>query len=207
MTNMTTPRLRTWVAAAALLLAMSGARTIAQEPHDKRTVRPHASGEVKTFAHSSGAYGVEHPSDWQAHERGERTNIGPDDGLVAGERGFRTIYGVIVQVAADPLAGQPDRSLEASARLIVEQVLKRNPHQALKEPLTRDKPLAGAPAYSAVINGTSPVTGLGERAEIVVRQHGEGQVLYLVLVSPIDHFASLEAPLRRVRDSLRMPAR
>lgn len=204
---MTTPRPRTWVAAAALLLAMSGARAIAQEPHQQRTVRPHASGEFTTFAHSSGTYGVEHPSDWQAHERGERTNIGADDGLVAGERGFRTIYGVIIQIAADPLAGQADRSLEKSARLIVEQVLQRNPHQALKEPLTADRSLAGAPAYHALINGTSPVTGLGERAEIIVRQHGDAEVLYLVLVSPLDHLASLEAPLRRVRDSLRMPAR
>jgi hypothetical protein len=186
---------------------MISAGIVAQEPHEKRTVRPHASGEFKTFAHSSGAYGVEHPSDWQAHERGERTNIGAEDGLVAVEKGFRTIYGVIVQVAADPLAGQPNRSLESSAKQIVDQVLKRNPHQALKEPLASDKPLAGAPAYRAVINGTSPVTGLGERAEIIVRQHGEGQVLYLVLVSPIDHFSSLEAPLRRVRDSLRVPAR
>ena len=193
--------------AAALLVAVASSPAALQETHEKRTVRPHASEQFTRFTHSSGSYALEHPSDWQAHERGERTNIGAEDGLVAGERGFRTIYGVIVQVAPDPLAGRPDRTVEASTRLIVEQVLKRNPHQALKEPVAADRPLAGAPAFRALIMGTSPVTGRAERAEIVVRQHGTDHVFYLVLVSPADDHPSLEAPLRRLRDSVRIPAR
>lgn len=200
---MSTTRRRFLESAAVLVLAVPAPP---QEGHARRDVRPHASTEFKRFVHSSGAYAFEHPADWQAHERGERTNVGAEDGLVPTERGFRTIYGAIVQVADDPLAGKPERSAEASARLIVEQVLERNPHQALKEPLVADRPLAGAPAFHAVINGTSPVTGRGERAEIIVRQHGEAKVFYLVLVSPIDHYSSLAAPLRRLRDSVRIPA-
>lgn len=193
--------------AAALLVSATVSLMAAQDTHEKRNVRPHASEQFTPFAHSSGSYALEHPSDWRAHERGERTNIGAEDGLVAGERGFRTIYGAIVQVVPDPLAGRPDRSVETSTRLIVEQVLKRNPHQAMKEPVTADRSLAGAPAFRALIMGTSPVTGRGERAEIVVRQHGPDQVFYLVLVSPADDYSSLEAPLRRLRDSVRIPAR
>jgi hypothetical protein len=193
--------------AAALCLALVTSPAAGQETHERRTVTPHASQQFTTFTHSTGTYALQHPSDWQAHERGERTNIGPDDGLVAAARGFRTIYGVIAQVAPDPLAGSPERSIEASTRLILEQVLTRNPHQALKEPVSPDGPLAGAPAFRAVIMGTSPVTGRGERAEIVVRQHGASEVFYLVLVSPADDYKLLEAPLRRLRNSVRIPGR
>ncbi len=193
--------------AATLVVAATFALRASQVTHETRTVRPHASERFTSFTHSSGSYSLEHPSDWNAHERGERTNIGAEDGLVASERGFRTIYGAIVQIVSDPLAGNPDRTVEGSTRLIVEQVLKRNPHQALKEPVAADRALAGAPAFRALIVGTSPVTGRGERAEIVVRQHAPDQVLYLVLVSPTDDYSSLEAPLRRLRDSVRIRAR
>ena len=199
--------LRGLVHAAALCLALVTSPAAGQETHERRTVTPHASKQFTTFIHSTGNYAVDHPSDWHAHERVDRTNIGAEDGLVAGARGFRTIYGVIVQVAPDPLAGSPERTTEASARLILEQVLKRNPHQALKEPVSADRPLAGGPAFRAVIMGTSPVTGRGERAEIVVRQHGANEVFYLVLVSPVDEYKLLEAPLRRLRDSVRIPGR
>jgi hypothetical protein len=194
-------------AGSALVLASLAPPAESQEGHETRHVRPHASKQFKAFTHSTGAYALEHPDDWQAHERGERTNVGAENGLVPAERGFRTVYGAIVQIAADPLAGRPDRTTDGSTRAIVEQVLKRNPHQAVKEPVTADRPLAGAPAFRAVLNGISPVTGKGERAEIVVRQHGETQVFYLVLVSPIDAHAFLDAPLRRLRDSVRIPAR
>lgn len=194
------------VVRVALLVAVVAAPAVSQESHPTRDIRPHASTEFKRFVHSTGAFALEHPADWQAHERGERTNIGAENGLVPTERGFRTVYGAIVQIADDPLAGRPERSAEASARQIVEQVLKRNPHQALKEPLAADRPLAGAPAFHAVINGASPVTGRGERAEIIVRQHGEAKVFYLVLVSPVDDHPFLAAPLGRLRDSVRIPA-
>jgi hypothetical protein len=199
--------LRRLMQAAALCLAFVTSPAAGQETHERRTVTPHASPQFTRFTHSTGYYALEHPSDWQAHERGERTNIGPEDGLVAAARGFRTIYGVIAQVAPDPLTGSPERTTEASARRILEQVLKRNPHQALKDPVSADRPLAGAPAFRAVIMGTSPVTGRGERAEIVVRQHGANEVFYLVLVSPADDYNLLEAPLRRLRDSVRIPGR
>lgn len=193
--------------AAAMVLTGVAATAVAQDPHEKRDVRPHAAAEVVPFVHSTGSYRLEHPADWQAHEVEGRTNIGADDGLVKGARGYRTIYGVIVQAADDPLAGRAERSVEASTRLIVEQVLKRNPHQAIVEPVSADRPLAGAPAFHAALNGTSPVTGRGERAEIVVRQHGAAQVFYLVLVSPSDDYAALAPALGRLRDSVRIPGR
>ena len=45
-------------------------------------------------------------------------------------------------------------------------------------------------AANAVLTGTSPVTGRGERAEIVCRAFGTGQILYAILVSPAEAYAT-----------------
>jgi hypothetical protein len=194
------------LAAAIAVLGIAAAAS-AQDTHEKRDVRPHASAEFVPYVHASGGYRLEHPADWKTHEGEGRTNIGADDGLVKGERGYRTIYGVIVLVVDDPLAGRAERSVEASTRLIVEQVLTRNPHQKIVEPVAADRPLGGAPAFRAVLNGTSPVTGRGERAEIVARHLDDARVFYLVLVSPVDDHAKLAPALGRLRDSVRIPGR
>lgn len=166
-------------------------------------VQPHAAGSVVKFVHPSGAYWLEHPADWTVHEGTGRITIGTDDGLVAVERGFRTVYGAIVAIADDSAPSTPARTIETSAGAMVDAILKRNPHQSLSVPV-RDRPFAGAPAASAVLIGRSPVTGRGERAEIVVRAFGGSQVLYAILVSPTDAYPLLEVPLRRLRDSVRM---
>jgi len=168
-----------------------------------RVVHPHAAAAFVPFRHSTGFFTLEHPADWAAHERGVRTNVGAEDGLVPTPTGgFRTVYGVIVQVAPDPLLGKPERSLQASAQAVVDQVLARNAHQRLTQALAPDRPLAGGPAFHATMTGVSPVTGQGERAEIVCRSLGEDRLFYLVLVTPVDHAPLVEPVLRRIRDSL-----
>jgi hypothetical protein len=185
----------------AVLLA--AATSVHAQKHERGDDRPHAAAEFVPFKAADGAFDLQHPADWRAHPNGARVNIGADDGLVPTGRGFRTIYGVIVDVLDDPLAAQSNPTLEASAQAIVDRVLTRNPHQKLYEALTPDAPLGGAPAYRAVLMGTSPVTGRGERAEIVVRRYG-AQLFSLILVSPAEDYGLLEAPLRRVRNSVRI---
>jgi hypothetical protein len=195
------------VVCQAAAISAIGASALSQGPTSRppSVVRPHASTDVVQFKQVAGAYTLEHPVDWQAHETSGRVTIGPDDGLVASERGFRTIYGVIATIVDDPQPVSLARSIDSSARLIVDAVLKRNPHQVLKTPVHADGLLGGKEAASAVLVGTSPVTGKGERAEIVCRLYGPSQVFYVILVSPADDYGSLAAPLKRLRDSVQMP--
>ena len=134
------------------------------------------------------------------------TDSGAADGLVPSGRGFRTIYGAIVAIVDDAEAGKPAHTVETSARAVVDSILRRNAHQALSVPVRADRPLAGAPAASAVLNGISPVTSRGERAEVVCRAYGSSQILYVILVSPTDAYPDLEQPLRLLRDSIRVNA-
>ena len=172
---------------------------------DGATLHPHASATTAAFSHSTGAYSLAYPSDWQAHENGGRLNVGAADGLVpTGRGGFRTIYGAIVAIVDDPEAGKAGRTIESSTRAVVDGILKRNEHQSISVPVKADCPFAGAPAANAVLLGTSPVTGRGERAEVVCRAYGTNQILYVILVSPTESYADLQRPLHQLRDSVRV---
>lgn len=193
-----------WRLGVAALVALLLPRVPQSAGAQALLVTPHAASDFVRFLHPAGTYALERPADWRAHEGTGRVTIGADDGLVPVERGFRMVYGAIVAIADDPEASNPVRNIETSARGIVDAILKRNAHQSLSVSVHADRPFAGAPAASAVLIGTSPVTGRGERAEIVVRAFGKSQILYAILVSPTDSYAELDTPLRRLRDSLRV---
>lgn len=168
---------------------------------------PHASADVLPFVAARGAYAFSHPADWKVHETAGRVTIGADDGLVPTERGFRTVYGVIIAVVDDPEAARSPHDIEASTRAIVDGILERNGHQSISVPVRVDRPVGGAPAASAVLMGTSPVTNRGERAEVVCRRFGGNQILYAILVCPADAYTELQRPLHALRDSIRVPGK
>ncbi|MGH9346904.1 MAG: hypothetical protein ACRD26_06505 [Vicinamibacterales bacterium] len=167
-------------------------------------VEVHASAEFTRWTHSSQLYSLEHPVDWKVHESPTRTNIGPDDGLQATARGFRTIYGVIVSVVDDPEAAKSPPSLEASGRAFVETILARNRHLRAHTPIGPDRPFAGGAAVRAVLTGISPATGHPERAEVVCRTVGESRLLYMILACPEASCAKLVQPFTRIRESVRV---
>ena len=170
-------------------------------------VRIHAAAEFVRWAHSAGAYSLEHPVDWEAHEQGLRTNIGSTSGLVpTGRGGYRTIYGVILAVVDDPLAGTPGRTLAASSQAVFETIVKRNAHLSVKSPLAQTQPLAGASAYRAVAGGISPVTGHAERAEVICRELDAGRLFYMILACPEAECNGLASTFQRIRESLEVPA-
>lgn len=186
----------------ALLATMGGGTNAQSGLPTFKEVRPHASNQVVRFVHSSGAYELEHPQDWKPYERGARTNIGAENGLEHTARGIRTSYGAIVVIA-----DAPADTLEASTRAIVDNVLRSNSHQRLNQPVRSGATLGGADAWTATLLGTSPVTGRGEHVEIVCRQFGTSQLLYLLLVSPADDRPMLEPHLKRLAASVKVLAR
>lgn len=185
--------------ATAIVLALS-TQVIADD------VKIYASKEFVRWNHPTDGYSIEHPVDWKPHPQGTRTNIGSDDGLVKGERGFRTVYGVIIAIVDDPLAASPQRSLEASSRAIVESILKRNTQLSIKSPLAAADALAGAQTFRAVAGGTSPVTGHAERAEIICRPYDASRLLYVIFACPDARCGELTATFEQMRKSLRLTA-
>ena len=110
-------------------------------------VRPHAapaSPHVRSIRAAATRSSIRPTGRRTSAESG--TNIGAEDGLVAGGRGFRTIYGVIVQIADDPRRqGNRSRTRPAPSS---SNVLKRQPHQRCRRRFTPTAPLAGAPAFT-----------------------------------------------------------
>jgi len=190
---------RLCLVAAAFVLA-AGAHLDADD------VKIYASKEFVRWNHPTAGYSIEHPVDWKPHPQAARTNIGSDDGLVAGERGFRTVYGVIIAVVDDPVAASSNRSLEASSRAIFETILKRNAHLSTKSPLVADTPLGGSPAFRGVAGGTSPVTGHAEQAEVICRRYDTSRLLYVIFACPEAGCGELTATFQRMRKSLQVTA-
>lgn len=186
-----------------LALGLLAAATASQHADG---VKVHASTEFVRWTHPDQIYAIEHPSDWQAHAQATRTNIGSVDGLVRGQRGFRTVYGAILATIDDPVAGQATRTLAESSRGIVDSILKRNAHLQIQTALAEDQPLAGTPAYRAVLGGTSPVTGHAERAEVIVRAYDAARVFYVIFACPEDQCAKLAPTFGRMRASLWIPS-
>jgi hypothetical protein len=173
---------------------------------DDGDVKIYASKTFVRWNHPTAGYSIEHPVDWKPHVQAARTNIGSDDGLVAGERGFRTVYGVIIAVVDDPLAASSDRTLEASSRAIVETIVKRNTHLSIKSLLAADSHLGGSPAFRAVAAGTSPVTGHAERAEVICRRYDASRLLYVIFACPEARCAELTTTFQQMRKSLLVTA-
>ena len=173
---------------------------------DASDVKIYASKEFVRWNHPTAGYSIEHPVDWKPHPQAARTNIGSADGLVAGERGFRTVYGVIIAVVDDPLAASSDRSLEASSQAIVETILKRNAHLSIKSPLAADPPLGGSPAFRAVAVGTSPVSGHAEQADVICRRYDASRLLYVIFACPEARCGELTATFQQMRKSLQVIA-
>lgn len=188
-----------WLLALGLLAAAGGV-----QHSDGVTV--HASTQFVRWTHPDGTYAIELPADWQPHAHPTRTNLGSTDGLVKSERGFRTVYGVIITIVDDPASGASMPSLAASGRALVDTVLKRNAHLSIQAALAEDRPLAGSPAYRAVLGGTSPVTGHAERAEVIVRAYDASRLLNVIFACPAAQCHALEPTFKHMRDSLQVRA-
>jgi hypothetical protein len=191
---------------AACVIGLAADRVLSRE-EPQPTIKVYADSDFRRYTHSMATYSIEHPIDWEAHEQPMRTNIGSQSGLVPGERGgLRTVYGVIVAIVDDPANAPNNPSLEETTGAVVATILKRNPHQSLREPAAPDGLLAGSPAYRAVLFGTSPVTGRGERAEILCRRIDQKRLLYIIFVSPEENYQQLKPTFVRMRNSLAVPA-
>jgi hypothetical protein len=187
-----------------LCLVAAAIMLVAGVQRNTDDVKIYASKKFVRWNHPTAGYSIEHPVDWKPHPQAARTNIGSDDGLVAGERGFRTVYGVIIAVVDDPLAASSDRSLEASSRAIIETILKRNAHLSIKSPLAAETRLGGSPAFRAVAGGTSPVTGDAERAEVICRPYDASRLLYVIFACPEARCGELTATFQQMRNSLQV---
>ena len=143
----------------------------AADPIPHRADRPHAdvrvdppSSRFVRFRQREGFFEIEHPDNWRAYEAqdGFGVTIVPEGGVVdAGNGSEAIVYGVIVN-HYDPFENTTASriTLDDAMTDLLNHIREGNPHlRASGTP--RRETVDGQSARSAVLSGTSPVTGHG----------------------------------------------
>jgi Zn-dependent protease with chaperone function len=170
---------------------------------DVRVDQP--SSRFQRFQQRNGLFTIEHPDNWRVYaaESGYAVSIAPDGGVVDTGNGQQAmLYGVIVnhyapfEAYADRQRGnvqghyapfedeRPGGSLEDATDDLVQQVLRSNSYLRAQDGQARREQIDGAPSFSVVLSGRSPVTGQDENVTVVTRGLADGHVLYALCVVP-----------------------
>jgi beta-barrel assembly-enhancing protease len=171
---------------------------------DVRVDQP--SSRFQRFEQRNGFFTIEHPENWRAYgsDAGYAVSIAPDGGVVDMGNGQQAmLYGVIINHYA-PFEGYTDRqqgsvqrsytpfedtdrwrgSLEDATDDLVRQVIRSNSYLRAQDGQARREQIDGAPSFSVVLSGRSPVTGQDERVTVVTRGLADGHVLYALCIVP-----------------------
>lgn len=152
------------------------------------------SANMRSLAHSG--FTMSYPENWQVQgDQSSSVTIAPQGGTSGGT----VAYGVIV----NHYQPQQQGSLEGATREIVAGVQQGNP-QMKQVGNTEDFKLNGVPAKSLVFLGPSPIQGEQERDWLVTLQRADGNVTFLVFVSPERDFKSLQPRFEKMLRSVRL---
>jgi hypothetical protein len=174
---------------------------------------------LKTFRQRQGFFELQYPENWSAHapSQGYGVTIAPRGGFVPTSGGRqRLTCGLVVNhyVPFDGAVGTRYRDplgslfggtpLEEATSDLIRQVMNANPHLKLVAGSQRRRTISGAPSFSALLSGSSPVTGVGERVTVLARQLRDQHVVYMLLVAPARDYAMLAPSSERMVRSLKV---
>lgn len=161
------------------------------------------SGRYRTFDHPGRYFSIQHPDNWEAYaSSGFGVTIAPRGGVVdTGDGQQSIVYGVIVN-HYDPFeARRGDPTLQEATQDLLAQIQRTNPHLRVSGGLRRQR-VEGAPGFSAVLSGRSPVTGREERVTAFTRELADGHVVYALFIAPGDDYRVLSPTFERMMQSL-----
>lgn len=179
--------------------------------YDVRVDQP--SSRYQRFEQRNGYFTIEHPDNWRAYasSSGYAVSMAPDGGVVDTANGQQAmLYGVIVNHYA-PFEGETERqqesrqrsyapfedtdqwrgSLEDATDDLVRQIIRSNTYLRAQDGQARREQLDGAPSFSVVLSGRSPITGQDERVTVVTRGLSDGHVIYALCIVPGNGYDSM----------------
>jgi hypothetical protein len=171
---------------------------------DVRVDQP--SSRFQRFQQRNGFFTIEHPDNWRAYPAasGYAVSLAPEGGVIDTGNGQQAmLYGMIVSHYA-PFEGEDDRqqesrqrsyapfedadrwrgSLEDATDDLVRQIIRSNSYLRAQDGVARAEQVDGAPSFSVVLSGRSPVTGRDEQVTVVTRGLSDGHVLYALCIIP-----------------------
>ncbi len=146
---------------------------------------PAPSRALTSYASSSGLYRVSYPSNWKVDESSSSgVTIAPPGGLTEVDGNPEVIYGAIIN-RYDPIeASGAEVTLQSATRDLIRAIEKSSPYLHEVSRSTQNLQVSGAAALAATLGGPNPATGMNERVTVVTRKLSDGDLGYLVFVTP-----------------------
>ncbi|MEO8189000.1 MAG: M48 family metallopeptidase [Acidobacteriota bacterium] len=176
------------------------------------------SASFRTFQQRNGFFKIDYPQNWQAHEApsGFGVTIVPVGGVVQTSDGQQSVvYGVVVN-HYDPFEGSVNgrtgvrgpfsrgTNLDDATNDLVAQLTKSNPYLRPVPNSAKRLSAGGARAIALVLAGTSPVTGIDERVNVLTRELPDGHALYALSIVPGRDARALTPLYERMMGSLQV---
>ena len=185
---------------------------------------PAPSSRFLEFGQRNGLFTISYPDNWRPYgaDSGYAVSLAPEGGVVETTNGQQAmLYGVIVNHYApfesdsDRRAGSNSRSyapfedteqwngsLEDATDDLVRQLIRSNSYLRAQEGQARRELIDGAPSYSVLLTGRSPVTGQDERVTVVTRGLSDSHVIYVLSIVPGNGDGSMNQTFTRMLRSM-----
>src|SRR6266481_2812681 len=148
--------------------------------------------------YQGGSFSISYPENWKSAGDQNTTVIAPPEGM--GENGIS--YGVIISGSQGG-----NNSLDQATQQTIQEMQRQNPGLQVSGDLTSVN-INGIQGRSAYLSGRSPVQENGkpipERDWLVTLPRPDGNLMYLVFVSPERDFNQLRPTYQKMLDSLQV---
>jgi Zn-dependent protease with chaperone function len=184
-------------------------------------VSPPSSRFVR-FEQPNGFFTVEHPDNWNTYPSGLAVSLAPEGGVITRSDGrLVLLYGAILNHYT-PFEGdetrrslslqrnyapfedrtRPRGALEDATDDLVRTILSSNSYLRAETGSARSELIDGAPGFSVLLSGISPVTGQEERVTVYTRGLPDGHVIYALFTVPGSEYDALQPTFSRMLRTL-----
>ena len=185
---------------------------------------PAPSTRFARFSQPNGFFTIDYPNNWRTYPSGYAVSMAPEGAVVEQTSGQPVmLQGMIINHYA-PFDGDADRwsnslqrsyapfedrsrprgVLEDATDDLVRQILASNTYLTARTNSAQSGTIDGAPAYSVLLRGTSPVTGEEERVTVFTRILPDDHVLYALCITPTRTSSAVERVCSQMMNTLQV---
>jgi hypothetical protein len=196
-----------------------GDRTRPRESGTRATIRVQPpSSRLRTYRQPDGIYEIAYPDNWRAYP--DHSHLGvtfiPEGGAVEVNGQPQIIYGAIInhyrpigeernqsgRLLRGGARGRQRISLAEATNDLVNSLGESNPYLRVMRGSRSEARLAGRSGLTVTLRGRSPVYGRDERVTIYTRALDDGDIFYLLFISPNDDYRHYSLAFERMLRSL-----
>lgn len=153
---------------------------------------PAPSSSFRRYTNRGGAYSIAYPANWRVYDSGGfGATIAPEGGVGTVNGRSEVVYGVIVNhyepsgnATRSSLRSTGQVTLQSATNDLIAQVQQASPHLRVVSGSGQQIALEGRTALAARLRGRNPNTRIDELVTIVTRALPDGDLIYVVFVTP-----------------------